>query len=102
MAKTKKDAAPVLQAPLDHLGLACPEFEYLCTDYVSKHLWPDLPNPRLGALAAHVGHAFHHHNPQADAEAAGRVLLAIMDHVSAKTPRELLDKTRRVPRGFCQ
>ena len=32
----------------------------------------------LGTLAEHIGHEFHHHNAQDDAEAAGYVLLAMM------------------------
>jgi hypothetical protein len=43
-------------------------------------------------------HIFNHHH----AEAAGRVLLALMKHVSANTPRELLQKAGLVPRRFCQ
>jgi DNA polymerase-3 subunit epsilon len=91
-----------LRATLDHFGLACPQFDYLCTYRVAERLWPDLPNHRLNTLAAHIGHEFHHHNAQADAEAAGRVLLAMMKHVSANSPSELLQKTGMEPRRFCQ
>jgi DNA polymerase-3 subunit epsilon len=89
-----------LQATLDHFGLACPEFDYLCTYRVAERLWPDLPNHQLNTLAAHIGHDFHHHHAQADAEAAGRVLLAMMKHVNAKTPSELLQRAGMVPRRF--
>jgi DNA polymerase-3 subunit epsilon len=92
----------VLRATLDHFGLACPEFDYLCTYRVAERIWPDLPNHQLNTLAAHIGHAFNHHHAQADAEAAGRVLLAMMKHVNANTPRELLRRTGMVPRRFCQ
>jgi DNA polymerase-3 subunit epsilon len=91
-----------LQATLNHFGLACPEFDYLCTYRVAERIWPDLPDHRLSTLAAHIGHEFHHHNAQADAEAAGRVLLSMMKYVGAKTPRKLLEKTGIVPRRFCQ
>src|ERR1017187_7896690 len=80
-----------LQATLAHFGLACPEFDYLCTYRVAERIWPDLLDHRLNTLAAHIGHAFHDHNAQADAEAAGRVLLAMMKYVSANTPDELLE-----------
>jgi len=53
-------------------------------------------------LTAHIGHQFNHHHAQADAEAAGRVLLAMMKHVNANTPRELLQKAGIAPRQFCQ
>jgi hypothetical protein len=45
---------------------------------------------------------FTHHHPQADADAAGRVRLAMMKQVDADTPTELLQKTGMVPRRFCQ
>jgi DNA polymerase-3 subunit epsilon len=91
-----------LRATLAHFGLRCPEFDYLCTCRVAKRIWPDLPDHKLNTLAAHIGHEFHHHNAKADAEAAGRVLLAMMKHVNAKTPSELLRKTGMVPRRFSQ
>ncbi|MGD0262811.1 MAG: hypothetical protein ABSD29_23840 [Verrucomicrobiota bacterium] len=45
---------------------------------------------------------FHHHNAQADAEAAGQVVLAMMKHVNADTPSELLQRAGLEPRRFCQ
>ena len=91
-----------LRATLGHFGLACPGFDYLCTYRLAENIWPDLPNHQLNTLAAHIGHEFHHHNAQADAEAAGRVLLAMMKYVTATTPSELLQKAGLVPRRFCQ
>jgi len=91
-----------LRATLHHFGLRYPEFDYFCTCRVAKRIWPDLANHKLNTLAAHIGHDFHHHQAKADAEAAGRVLLAMMKHVSANTPSELLQKAGMVPRHFCQ
>ena len=45
---------------------------------------------------------FNHHHAQADAEAAGRVLLAMMRHANAATPRELLKKAGMEPKRFHQ
>ena len=89
-----------LRATLNHFGLACPCFDYLCTCRVAKCVWPDLPDHKLNTLAAHIGHEFNHHHAQADAEAAGRVLLAMMKHVNANTPRELLQKVNMEPKRF--
>jgi DNA polymerase-3 subunit epsilon len=47
---------------LDHFGLRCPEFDYLCTYRVAERIWPDLPAHNLKALAAHIGHDFNHHH----------------------------------------
>jgi DNA polymerase-3 subunit epsilon len=89
-----------LHAASQHFGLACPEFDYLCTYRVAEHIWPELPDHRLNTLAAHIGDDFHHHNAQADAEAAGRVLLAMMKYANANTPSELLQKAGMLTRRF--
>ena len=65
-------------------------------------IWPDLPNHQLNTLADYIGHKFQHHQAKADAEAAGRVLLAMMKHVGANTPRELLQKAEMDPRRFAR
>ena len=91
-----------LQATLNHFGLACPEFNYLCTYRVAERIWPDLPNHQLNTLAAHIGHEFQHHHAQSDAEAAGRVLLAMMKTVDATTPRQLLQKAGIESKRFSQ
>jgi len=89
-----------LRATLDHFGLRSPAFDYFCTCRVAERIWPDLPDHKLGTLAAHIGHKFHHHHAQSDAEAAGRVLLAMMKYVNANTPSELLQKARMAPKRF--
>ena len=91
---------PHLRATLDHFGLGCPGFDYVCTLELARRVWPELPSHRLDTLAMHIGHEFHHHHAQADAEAAGRVLLAMMKHANASTPSELLQKTGVEPRRF--
>jgi len=78
-----------LRGTLCHFGLECPDFEFLCTLQMSRRVWPDLPDHCLGTLAAHIGHEFHHHNAQEDAEAAGYVFLAMMSDANAKAPRDL-------------
>jgi DNA polymerase-3 subunit epsilon len=90
-----------LRAILSHFSLECPDFEYFCTWRVAERIWPALPDHKLGTLAAHIGHEFHHHHAQSDAEAAGRVLLAMMKHANVNTPSELLQKAGLEPRHFC-
>jgi len=91
-----------LRETLDHFDLPRPEFDYVCTCQFARRVLPaDLPNHQLSTLTAHIGHQFnHHHHAQADAEAAGRVLLAMMKQVNATTPRELLQKTGMEPKPF--
>jgi len=75
---------------LQHFGLECPEFDYLCTLKLSRRIWPKLESHGLGKLADHIGREFHHHNAQDDAETAGRVLYAMMKHANASTVGELI------------
>jgi DNA polymerase III subunit epsilon len=91
-----------LRAILDHFGLRRPEFDYVCTCQLARRVWPELPSHGLKALTAHIGHVFNHHHAQSDAEAAGRVLLAMMKQVNANTPRELLQKVGMEPKHFCR
>lgn len=79
-----------LRGTLKHFGLACPEFQYVCTCRLARKTWPELENHRLNTLAAHIGLEFNHHHAQDDAEAAGRVLLAMMSHKRASTALVLL------------
>jgi DNA polymerase-3 subunit epsilon len=79
-----------LRATLSHFGFVSPEFDYLCTCRLARRVWSELPNHRLSTLMAHIGHDFCHRHAQSDAEAAGRVLLAMMKHMNATTPREML------------
>ncbi|MGB7768489.1 MAG: 3'-5' exonuclease [Verrucomicrobiia bacterium] len=90
-----------LRETLNHFGLACPPFNYLCTCQLAKRVWPDLPNHKLSTLAAHIGLEFQHHHAQADAEAAGRVLLAMMEQIGVTTLRELLECKSIKPELFC-
>ena len=68
----------MLKGTLTHFGLPVPSFSTLCTCQTARRSWPELPNHKLCTLAAHIGHAFRHHNALEDAEAAERVLLAII------------------------
>jgi DNA polymerase III subunit epsilon len=90
-----------LRVTLDHFGLPMPAFDYVCTCALARRVWPDLPDHKLNTLAAHIGHEFNHHHAQSDAEAAGRVLLAMMKKTNANAPRELLQKAGMEPRRFC-
>jgi len=89
-----------LSETLNHFGLPRPEFDYVCTCQLARRVWPDLPSHSLKTLTTHIGHKFNHHHAQADAEAAGRVLLAMMEYTNATTPRELLKKTGLMPASF--
>jgi DNA polymerase-3 subunit epsilon len=81
-----------LRETLNHFGLACPPFNYLCTCQLARRIWPELPNHKLSTLAAHIGHEFKHHHAKDDAEAAGQVMLAMMKQAGIPTLAELVEK----------
>jgi DNA polymerase III subunit epsilon len=91
-----------LRETLDYFGLPRPEFDYVCTCQLARRIWPELPSHGLKALTVHIGHEFNHHHAQADAEAAGRVLLAMMNHANTNTPRELLQQVGVETKRFGQ
>lgn len=76
----------VLRALLEHSQIPCPEFRSLCTLQLARQVWPHLPNHQLSTLCVHISHDFHHHHAQSDAEAAGRVLLAMMREPNLTLP----------------
>jgi DNA polymerase-3 subunit epsilon len=82
----------LLHAVLEHFSLPKPVFDYACTCNLARRAWPDMPNYQLKTLTEHIGHDFNHHHAQADAEAAGRVMLAMMKHMNANTPQELFQR----------
>ncbi len=83
----------VLKQTLEHFHLPCPDFRYLCTCRLARRVWPELPNHKLNTLAAHIGHEFQHHHAQADAEAAGRVLVAMMRKIHVTNLNALIQIT---------
>jgi DNA polymerase-3 subunit epsilon len=72
-----------LTGTLEHFGIACPPLDWSCTLQLSRRVWPDLPDHRLDTVAEHIHHVFRHHNAEADAEAAGRVMIEMMDRDGA-------------------
>jgi DNA polymerase-3 subunit epsilon len=70
---------PRLRAVLSHYGMSCPPLRSVCTLKLARKVWPQLPNHQLSTICAHIGHQFIHHQARSDAEAAGRVLLAMLE-----------------------
>lgn len=90
----------VLKQTLDHFHLPKPRFSHLCTCTLARRVWPELSNHRLNTIAAHIGHEFQHHHAQADAVAAGHVMLAAMRHMEAGTLEDLMSRTSGLVEGF--
>lgn len=79
----------VLRAVCDLYRLPYPEFDYFCTYKAAAQCWRHLENHKLNTLCDHIGHRFKHHNAEADAEAAGKVLLTMLGEAETSCPKEL-------------
>ncbi len=66
----------VWRSTLDKYNRPYPEFTYLCTLWMARKVWDDLPSYRLLDLGNFLGISFKHHNAAEDAAACGRVALA--------------------------
>ena len=64
---------------------------FACTVLLSRRLYPELPNCRLGTLAAHhrLPDAGRAHRALADAMTTAHLLLRVQDDVAARFEREL-------------
>jgi DNA polymerase-3 subunit epsilon len=79
----------VLRAVCDLYRLPYPEFEYFCTSKAAAQCWRHLENHKLNTLCDYIGHKFRHHNAEADAEAAGRVLLTMLAEAEMSCPKTM-------------
>jgi DNA polymerase-3 subunit epsilon len=65
----------VLQSCCAAAGLPAPETPWICSLMLSRRAWR-LRSNRLPDVAAHIGFALNHHDPESDAEACARIVLA--------------------------
>ena len=79
----------VLRAVCDLYRLPYPEFDYFCTYKAAAQFWTHLKNHKLNTLCDHIGHRFKHHNAEADAEAAGKILLTMLAEAETPCPKAL-------------
>ncbi|MGE4563528.1 MAG: 3'-5' exonuclease [Victivallaceae bacterium] len=78
----------VLRALCALYGLPYPAMRYLCSCKSAMKLWPELENHKLDTLAGHIGHCFEHHDAEADAATAGKLLLAMLNAAGSEDPFE--------------
>ena len=78
-----------LRAVADLYAIPYPTLDYFCTYKAAAQIWPELYNHKLDTVSAHIGHRFKHHNAEADAEAAGKVLLAMLKEGLHESPQTL-------------
>jgi DNA polymerase III subunit epsilon len=64
-------------------GHALPRMRYLCTLWIARQVWPELPSKGLKSMARHLGIQFRHHNAAEDAMACAWVAIAAARRVNA-------------------
>lgn len=79
----------VLRALCDLYQMPYPEIQYFCTCKAASRQWPELVNHKLDTLCRHLNYQFAHHNAEADARAAGMLLLQLIQDAQARDAAEL-------------
>jgi DNA polymerase-3 subunit epsilon len=84
----------VLGALLGHYGISY-SCDYFCTLAASRVVWPDLPAHDLGTVARHLGVELDHHHAGSDANAAARMILAVLSENRFARIQMLVSQTKR-------
>ena len=67
----------VLQRCCQAAALTCPPQPFLCTVQLARRTWR-LKSAKLPDVCAHLGLKLRHHDPESDAEACRRIVIAAM------------------------
>jgi DNA polymerase-3 subunit epsilon len=84
----------VLGHLLGHYGIAY-ACDYFCTLAASRVVWPDLPAHDLGTVARHLGVELDHHHAGSDANAAARMILAMLEQKKMDRLQMIVSQTKR-------
>ena len=85
----------VLGALLGHYNIpfAC---DYFCTLAASRAVWPDLPAHDLKTVSKHLGVELNHHHAGSDANAAARMILALLSEKRFSRLQMIVSQTRHL------
>lgn len=96
----------VLRACLETYGITNPNFDYMCTVQISKHLWPSMPNHKLNTLAHLFDIPLKHHDALEDTLACAKIAIKACESISAKNmndlAKEIMIKPGKVFKGGYQ
>lgn len=89
----------VLGALLGHyrISYSC---DYFCTLAASRLVWPDLPAHDLATVACHLGVDLDHHHAGSDANAAARMILAMLEEKRMDRLQMIVSQTKRFGGGL--
>lgn len=79
-------------------SLACKpldiEIRYACTVLLSRRIWQNLPNHKLGTMSNYLKIEFEHHNALEDASACAQIVLAAAALTQSRNILELIKSTK--------
>lgn len=84
----------VLGALLGHYGISY-SCDYFCTLAAARVVWPGLPAHNLRAMADHLGVELDHHRAGSDANAAARIVLALLSEKRMERLQMIVSQTKR-------
>lgn len=87
----------VLRACLETYGIPKPNFDYLCTVQISRHLWPNMPNHKLNTLAHLFDIPLKHHDALEDTLACAKIAIKACEVISAKNMNDLASEIKIKP-----
>ena len=88
----------VLDALLVYYGISY-SCDYFCTLAASRVVWPDLPAHDLGTVARHLCVDLDHHHAGSDANAAARMILAMLEEKKMDRLQMIVSQTKRFERN---
>jgi DNA polymerase-3 subunit epsilon len=88
----------VLGALFGHYGISY-SCDYFCTLAASRVIWPNLPAHDLWTVARHLGVELNHHRAGSDANAAARMILAMLEEKRMCRLQMIVALTKRFDSG---
>ena len=88
----------VLGTLLGHYGISY-SCDYFCTLAASRVVWPELPAHDLKTVARHLGVDLDHHHAGSDANAAARMILAMLEEKRMDRLQMIVALTKRFESG---
>ncbi|MBQ3376379.1 MAG: hypothetical protein IJG49_08205 [Erysipelotrichaceae bacterium] len=83
----------VLKSINELYGIEMDDFPYLDTVYLSRKMFPRLPNHRLNTVCEYLGFRFNHHQAGQDAFGCMAIIEAVMEMLDEYDIEKLLQKT---------
>lgn len=82
----------VLRNTLDHYGIQCPSFEFICTLKLSQNIFPRTGSHKLNVICALMDINLNHHQAASDSSACAEILINVIEKNNVTSIKELEEK----------